>query len=67
MSKYKEVVLKVLSSKDIKSTNELLKDVERESNKSINWHMLYRILMELKDEGKVERIEAKAGFFWRKR
>lgn len=67
MSKYRETALKVLSSKTMKSTNEVLKEVEKESGKSINWHMLYRILMDLKDEGKVERIEAKAGFFWKRR
>lgn len=60
------MVLKTLS-KEIKSTNQVLNEVQSASGKSINWHMLYRILMELHDEGKVERIETKAGFFWRKR
>lgn len=66
MSKYKETVLKVLS-KEIKSTNQVLVEVQDVSGKSINWHMLYRILMELHSEGKIERIETKAGFFWKRK
>ncbi|MBI2546904.1 MAG: hypothetical protein HYW23_00470 [Candidatus Aenigmarchaeota archaeon] len=67
MSKYRETVLGILSLNNIKSTNQVLKEVEEKSGKSINWHMLYRVLMELKNEGKVERIETKAGFFWKKK
>lgn len=67
MSKYRQVVLKVLSTTKIKSTNEVLKEVEHLSGKSVNWHMLYRVLMELLAEGRIERYEAKAGFFWRKK
>jgi Fe2+ or Zn2+ uptake regulation protein len=65
MSKYREIVLKVLT-KDMKSTNQILTEVQEVSGKTVNWHMLYRVLMDLKYEGKVERIETKAGFFWRK-
>jgi DNA-binding PadR family transcriptional regulator len=67
MSKYNKFVLKVLSDEKIKSTNQILKEVEELSGQVVNWHMLYRVLMELKEDGKVERLEAKAGFFWRKK
>lgn len=67
MSKYRELVLKVLSDKKIKSTNEILNEVQTISGKVINWHMIYRVLMELQNEGKVERIEAKVGFFWKRK
>lgn len=67
MSKYKESVLKAVSTNEIKSTNQILKEVEETNKKKINWHMLYRVLMELKDDGKVERVDAKAGFFWKKK
>lgn len=66
MSKYREIVLSVLSKSEIKSTNEILKEVENKSKKVINWHALYRVLMELHNEGKVEKLKAKAGFFWKR-
>ncbi|MCD6476980.1 MAG: hypothetical protein J7K26_02315 [Candidatus Aenigmarchaeota archaeon] len=67
MSKHRESVLKVLSKEQIKSTNEILKEVEKITGKTINWHALYRVLMELHNEGKVEKIKAKVGFFWKKK
>jgi len=39
----------------------------REVKYYINWHALYRVLMELQAEGKIERLESKAGFFWKKK
>ena len=35
--------------------------------KTINWHVLYRILMELEANNKIEKLKAKAGFFWKKK
>ena len=67
MSKYKEEVLKVLSKDEIKSTNQVLAELQTKVKKIINWHMLYRILNDLEQEGKIERLKAKAGFFWKKR
>ena len=67
MSKYKEVILSVLSKAEIKSTNEVLTEIQRKEGKVINWHALYRVLMELESEGKIERLKSKAGFFWKKK
>ena len=67
VSKYRDKVLKVLSDKQIKSTNEILKDLEKLTGKSVNWHIVYRVLAELHNEGKVEKLQAKGGFFWRKK
>ena len=67
MSKYKEQILKILSRDEIKSTNEILKDLEGKSKKVINWHALYRVLMDLESENKIERLKAKAGFFWKRK
>jgi len=66
-SKYRDKVLKVLSEKQIKSTNEVLKDLEKATGKVVNWHIVYRVLNDLHHEGKVEKLPAKIGFFWRKR
>ena len=61
MSKYEDVILGILSKTEIKSTNEILEDLQKKVNKVINWHALYRILMELQSKEKVE------GFFWKKK
>jgi len=66
MSKYNKLVLEILDTNEIKSTNEILKELESKTKKVINWHNLYRILMDLKSENKEERLKAKAGFFWKK-
>lgn len=65
MSKHDGAVLEILSSTEIKSTNEVLVALEKKTGKSINWHALYHILNELADQGKVEKLKSKAGFFWR--
>lgn len=67
MSKYRKIVLDVLSETKIKSTNELLKEIEELTGQTVNWHMIYRVLSELHHEGKVEKLEAKVGFFWKKK
>lgn len=67
MSKHDELILKILHKDIIQSTNEVLNSLEERSKTSINWHSLYRTLMELTEDGKVEKLKAKAGFFWRKK
>lgn len=67
MGKYNKIILKLLSKDEIKSTNEILKELESKVKKTINWHNLYRILMELLSDNKIERLRAKAGFFWKKK
>jgi len=67
MSKYKQDVLNVLSKEEIKSTNQVLFELQKKVKKVINWHMLYRILNDLEKEGKIEKLKARAGFFWKKR
>lgn len=67
MSKYEKIVFGVLSDTVIKSTNEIVKDVEKTTGRSINWHMIYRVLIEMYHQGKIEKFEAKVGFFWKKK
>ena len=67
MSKYKELILSVLTKAEIKSTNEVLSELQKKANKVINWHALYRVLMELQVEGKLEHLQSKAGIFWKKK
>jgi Fe2+ or Zn2+ uptake regulation protein len=67
MSKYREDVLKIVSKEEIKSTNQILLELQTRVNKAVNWHLLYRVLRDLEEEGKVEKLKARAGFFWRKK
>jgi hypothetical protein len=67
MIKYEEMILSILSKTEIKSTNEILEKLQKKANKVINWHAFYRVLMELQSENKIERLESKAGFFWKKK
>ena len=66
MSKYEKNVLDILKTNRIKSTNEILKELEQKVKKTINWHLLYRLLRDLHENGKVDKLEARAGFFWKK-
>ena len=67
MSKHDEMILSILLRNEIKSANQVLEELQKKANKVINWHALYRILMELKSNGKIERLQSKAGFFWKKK
>ncbi len=67
MSKHTKAVLEILSKSEIKSTNEILTELKKKTGKVVNWHVLYRILMELMQANKIERLNAKIGFFWRKK
>lgn len=67
MSKHDKEILRILQKDTIMSTYEVLKALEKRTNKVINWYALYRILMELSSEEKIERLKAKAGFFWKKK
>ena len=67
MGKYREMIWSVLSKTEIKSTNQVLEELQKKADKVINWHALYRVLVELQAEGKIERLQSKAGFFWKKR
>jgi len=67
MSKHEKNVLEILKKDEIKSTNEILKELENKTGNSINWHLLYRLLRDLAEEKKIEKLKAKAGFFWKKR
>ena len=67
MSKHTKDVLNILKRNGIKSTNEILKELEQKTKKVINWHLLYRLLRDLNEGGKIEKLNAKAGFFWKKK
>lgn len=61
------MVFGILSKTEIKSTNEVLEELQKKVDKIINWHLLYRVLSDLEKEGRIESLKAKAGFFWKKK
>lgn len=67
MGKHDKEILAILSKEEIKSTNQILQELQKSVKRTINWHNLYRVLMELALDGKIERIKAKAGFFWKRK
>ncbi len=67
MSKHEKEVWDILHFQDIKSTNEILNELMKKTKKVINWFMVYKILKQLEEQGKVERLQSKGGLFWRKK
>ncbi len=67
ISKHERSVWELLEFKNIKSTNQILDELQKKVKKVINWHMVYRILKKLEEEGKIERLENISGIFWRKK
>jgi len=64
-SKHKAAVLAFLSKTDIRSTNEIVKEIKEKSGKTVNWYVIHRILSDLKAEKKVEELKSKGGIYWR--
>lgn len=66
-SKYEPLVMDILSTTQLKSTNTILTELEEQHGNKVNWHLLYRVLSELHVKNKVEKMDTKSGFFWRKK
>ena len=66
-SKHEAAVLEILNKETLKSTNEILGELQKKTGKAINWHALYRILTELAENNRIEKHKSKAGFFWKKK
>lgn len=67
MGKYKNEIYTLLSKDVIKSTNEVLIELQKKAGKSVNWYTADRELQDLWHEGRVEKLQAKAGLFWRRK
>lgn len=66
-SKYTDAILKIVFKDRIKSTNEILRELEDVTGKKINWYVVHRVLFDLYMEKKVEKLDTKSGFFWRRK
>jgi len=68
-SKYKKLVPKVLKKDVIMSTNQVRDALkELEGVKYIDFNLVYHLLTELKEEGKVEMLkDSKKYCFWKKK
>ncbi len=69
VSKYKELIPKVLKSDEIMSTNQVREAVVKLSGiKRIEFNLIYHLLDELNREGKVRKVKgSKRAFYWMKR
>ena len=66
MSKYKAIILEILEESRFLSTNGVVRKVKKEYGKSGNWYLIYHALMELENEGKVEKAESEIGSLWKR-
>ncbi len=66
-SKHELALWEILDFEDIKSTNDILNELMKKTNKVISWHLVYRVLKKFEDEGKVKRFENISGIFWIKK
>ena len=62
MIKYRKIVLEVLSNKKTKSTNEILKNIKNLTSQSVNWHIIYHVLLEFHHKDKVDKFKVNVGF-----
>ncbi len=67
VKKHREVILNTISEVNIKSTRQVLKEVEKKVGKIINWSDLFRTLKDLSDKNLIKYYETPGGFFWIKR
>ena len=64
VKKHREIILNTISEIKLKSTSEVLKEVERRVKKRINWSELYRTLKDLSDRGLIRQYVCKGGIYW---
>jgi hypothetical protein len=69
VSKYKELIPKVLKSDEIMSTNQVREAVAKLAGiKRIEFNLVYHLLDELSREGKVKKVKgSKRAFYWMKK
>lgn len=68
VSKYRELIPKVLKKDEIMSTNEVRLAVAKLAGvKFVEFNLIYHLLVQLAQEGKIERLKAKRSFYWKKR
>jgi len=69
VSKYRALIPKVLKSDEIMSTNQVREALKKVANvKYIDFNLIYHLLTELAQEGKIEKIKGpKRSFYWKKK
>lgn len=67
VKKHREIILNTISEVKLKSTSEILREVENKVKKKINWSDLYRTLRDLADKGLIKVWRTAGGFYWIKK
>jgi Fe2+ or Zn2+ uptake regulation protein len=49
------------------STNGVVTKVKTEHGKNVNWYLIYHILQELEQKGKIEKVETENSFMWKRK
>lgn len=67
-SKYKPLILKVLKTDEIMSTNQVREEVAKLAGvKYVEFNLIYRLLEELSRVGKAEKLKgSRKAFYWKK-
>lgn len=62
---YDKEIAKILKDGKHYSTRQIVKLVSKQRGKEANWHLVYRSLIKLFEERKLEKIEQKHIILWR--
>ncbi len=64
VKKHIETILIIISDTKLKSTSEILTELQNRVKKVINWSDLFRTLRDLEDKGLIKKYDTKGGFYW---
>lgn len=64
VSKHRETTLCLVSETKLKSTRQILRELEKKTNKVMNWSNVYKILSDLERDGIIKRNMTEGGIFW---
>jgi len=65
MGKYDKLVMEVVNGK-WKNTNQIVKLLSKKHKKIVSWHLVWRALKRMEDQGKVECASDGKIFMWRR-
>lgn len=67
VKKWKLEILNLVAERDLKSTTQILHELEKKVKRRINWSDLHRTLSTLKEKNLIKCFECKGGIYWIKK